>query len=257
MAARRSMSTLVVLASVCLCALAGCGSTNATSSNLPDGARLVQVISAFTGEHRIAAVTVTDPSTTRRISGWINRMRPVPNGPTNCPDLTAVEPGVTLTFRAYARGPVLAKATETDFGFGSYACNPLTVTVPGSRSRSLVAGQFLERLQRLLSVNFGFGEGAIKGKIYLAGGPAPSIMKPLAGHVTLYRTHQPPQVGSTPIASATLPRPAEFKFSGLGPGVYFLRASVKGAPSRCHQTSVTVRVGKTAHASIPWGCGIW
>jgi hypothetical protein len=223
---------------------------------MPDGARLVEVISAPTGERPTTAVTVSDPSTARQISSWINRMHPVPSGVYNCPDLAAREPRVTLTFRMHAKDRFLAKATETDFGFGSYPCNPLTVTVPGRKNRSLVAGRFLERLQRRLGVNFGFGEGTLRGEIYLAGGPAPRSMKPLAGHVTLYLTHQLPRPGSTAISNETIPRPARFDFSGLGPGVYLLSATVNGKPSDCPRTRVIVRVGRTAHASIPWGCTI-
>jgi hypothetical protein len=241
------------MASVCACALAGCGG----SPDVPTGAKLVQVSSAVTGQRPTAAVTVTDPSTASRISTCINRMRPVPSGVYNCPNLdVAGKPRVTLVFRTHAKARGLAKAAETDFGFGSYACNPLIVSVPGHKNRFLIAGQFLERLQRLLGVNLGFGEGTLKGEIYLAGGPAPRSKKPLAGHVTVYLTHQLPRSGSAPISNETMPRPAQFDFSGIAPGVYFLRASVRGKPSQCPQTMVTVRVGRTTRASVPWGCGI-
>jgi hypothetical protein len=171
--------------------------------------------------------------------------------------LDAVEPTVTLTFRAYAKGPVLAKATETDYGFGSTVCNPLTVTAPGRRTLSLVGGEFLERLQRLLGVNFDFGMGAIKGEIYMAGGPAPSRTRPIAGQVELYRARELPRYGRGPLSVETIPRSGQHFDFVAGPGVYYLRStSLNGRPSDCPRITVTVRVDEITHAAVPWGCTI-
>jgi hypothetical protein len=250
-AVRLRASTFVVTASVCACVVSGCGGGN----NVPDGASLVQVLSAAPGAQPYVAVTVTKPSTTRRVLTWINRLHPVPHGVYNCPAFTAVEPTVTLTFRAHARGPVIAKASETDYGYGSGPCNALTVTSPGHKTRFLIGGQFLEQLERLLDVNFGFGEGSIRGAIYMAGGPAPS-KKPIAGEVRLYLAHRPSHYSSAALSNETLPQPGKFGFSGVGPGDYYLRASVHGKPSGCPRTAVTVRAGTTTIANVPWGCNI-
>jgi hypothetical protein len=245
------VSTYVVAASVCACVIGGCGG----GSSVPEAASLVQIVSAVSGAQPYVAVTVTEASTTRRILTWINRLHPVPHGVYNCPASTAVEPTVTLTFRAHAKGPILARATETDYGYGSGPCNALMVTSPEHKTRFLIGGQFLEHLQRLLDVNFGFGEGSIQGAIYMAGGPATS-KKPMAGEVKLYRAHRPSHDSSAALSNETLPQPGKFVLSGLGPGDYYLRASVHGKSSGCPRTAVTVRVGKTTIANVPWGCNI-
>jgi hypothetical protein len=207
------------------------------------------------GAQPSVAVTVTKPSRSRRIVAWINRLHPVPNGIYNCPAFSAVEPTVTLAFRGHAEGPILAKAAETDYGYGSGPCNALTVTSRDRKTRFLIGGRFLEHLQRLLGVNFGFGEGSIKGAIYMAGGPAPS-KRPIAGQVWLYRADRPSRYTNEAVSNETLPRPGGFVLSGIGPGVYYLRASAHARPSGCSRTAVMVRVGKTTTADVPWGCNI-
>ncbi len=174
-----------------------------------------------------------------------------------CPLLDSVEPTVTLTFRAHAKGSVLAKAAETDYGFGSTVCNPLTVTVPGRKTLSLVGGHFLERLQHLLRVNFGFGTGTIKGEIYMAGGPAPPTKRPIPGQVELYLARDLPHFGRGSLMTETIPRAGQHFDFMEGPGVYELKsASLNGKPSDCPPVTVTVRVDQTAQAAVPWGCTI-
>jgi hypothetical protein len=255
-AVRRSTSTLVAMAFVCVCVLSGCG-TIFVSPDVPAGASIVKVVSQAAGEPPTVSLVVSSSSTVRRIASSINRLHSVPSGTYNCPNAgPAGEPTVTLTFRAHKNGAVLAKAVETDFGFGSYPCNPMTISVPGRKDRFLVGGQLLERLERLLGVNFGFGEGNLKGEIYEAGGPATPSRRPIAGQVRLYLTHELPRPGSTSITYERLPQPGPFAFTNLAPGVYLLRASVHGKLSGCPRTRVTVLVGKTTHASIPWGCNV-
>ena len=119
----------------------------------------------------MVAVTVTRASTTRRIASWINRLPPA-RYQFSCPALSAVEPVETLTFRASATGSTLATATVTDFG-GSSDCNPLILSVPGHKDRRLVGGQIVERVERLLGVNFGIGIGVLKGHSTWSAPPPP------------------------------------------------------------------------------------
>jgi hypothetical protein len=245
------LSVFVGMAVVCACAVGGCG-----SGGVPNGARLVHVASRDVGEQPPVAVTVTASAKVRRIVGWIDRMRPVPSGSYNCPAMIAIEPIIRLTFRAHPKGPVLARASEIDYGYGSFPCNPLTLTVPGRKPQSLIGGRFLERLQRLLGINLGFGEGTIKGKIYMAGGPLALSKTPLAGRVSLYLTDQPSRNANTLNRSETLPRPGQFIFTDLGPGAYYLGATVKGKSFDCPRVKVVVRAGKTTYANVPWGCTI-
>lgn len=249
-AMRLSTAVLVGMALVCACAVGGCG-----SSGIPHGVRLVHVVSRDVGEQPPVAVTVTATARVRRIVGRIDRMRPVPSGSYNCPAMIAIEPVIKLTFRARARGPVLATASEIDYGYGSFPCNPVTLTVSGHKTRLLIGGHFLERLQRLLGINLDFGEGTIKGEIYMAGGPAPS-KKPLAGRVNLYLAEQPSRNANTLNRSETLHRPGQFSFTDLGPGAYYLGATVKGESFGCPRIKVVVRSGKTTYAKVPWGCTI-
>jgi hypothetical protein len=255
LAMRRLNSKVVLIASVCACVISGCGTSNAP--NVADGARVVQVVSAVPGAQPTVAITATGSSTTHRIVAWIDRLRPVSHGAYNCPLLDAVEPTVTLTFRARARGSVLAKAAETEYGFGSTVCNPLTVTSPGHKTLSLVGGQFLERLQHLLRVNFGFGIGTIKGEIYMAGGFGPHTKRPIPGKVELYLERNQTRYGRGPLMTETIPRPGQHFDFTEGPGVYDLRStSLDGSPSDCPRITVTVRVNETTHAAVPAGCAI-
>jgi hypothetical protein len=247
---RPSKPWLTLEACFCAFMLCGCGSSDVLAR-----AHLVEVVSVAPREQPVVALTVTRPSVTRQIVGWIDRLRPVPRGVFNCPLFDAVEPTVTLTFRTRARGAALATVSETDYGFGSGACNPLTLAVPGHKTRALLGGRFLERLQRLLGVNFGFGSAVIEGGIYMAGGPEVSRRRSIAGHVTLYLARTLRQPHSRQLSSETIPRSGQHFYFEEGPGVYYLRASsLHGKPAGCPPTTVTVRAGETADVSVPWGC---
>jgi hypothetical protein len=89
----------------------------------------------------------------------------------------------------------------------------------------------------------------------MAGGPVPSKV-PIAGRVNLYLANQRSRHANTLTRSETLPRPGQFVFSGLGPGAYFLRATVHGQRFDCPRTMVIIRVGKITYAKVPWGCTI-
>ena len=254
LAMRRLDSKVVLIASVCACVIGGCGTGKVP--DVPSGVRSVEVVSAVPGARPTVAITVAKSSTTRQIVAWLDRLHPLPHWAHTCPLLDAVEPTVTLTFRADANGSVLAKATETDYGFGSTDCNPLTITAPGRKSLSLVGGQFLERLQHLLRVNFGFGIGTLKGEIYMAGGPAPS-KRPIPGQVKTYLARKLPHHGRGPLSVEIIPRSGQHFDFALGPGVYYLRStSLNGKPSGCSRITVTVRVDEITNTAVPWGCTI-
>jgi hypothetical protein len=248
----RSKPALSVIACVCTIAVAGCGSGHPLA-----GAHLVDVVSAVPGEQPVAAIAIARQAEIRHLAGWIDRLRPVPKGIFNCPAFTAVEPTVTLRFLARANGRVLATATETDYGFGSSICNPLTLAVRGQKTRHLIGGRFLEQLQRLLGANLGFGTGTIKGGISLAGGPAASKTRPIAGRVQLSLALTRLQPRSERISVEMIPRDGQHFDFVEGPGVYTLRAtSPNGQPSGCPPTTVTLRAGETLHVSVPWGCAV-
>jgi hypothetical protein len=262
MASQRCTSKCLAVAAVCGFAVGGCGGRTTeptTSANVPRGARLVDVVSAVAAQKPIVGVSVTDPAKVRQIVAWINQMHRVrPGVAYACPLSIGVEPTVTLTFRAQARGAVLARASETDYGFGSGPCNPVNINVPGRDVRSLLGGRLLERLQRLFSVSFGFGLGEIKGQIYFADGPAPPNghrKGPVSGAVSLYLTHNYPGYGSGPVSKTFLPRPGQFTFTPA-PGRYLLSASASGKRPDCPRTTVVVRVGRTTRADVPIGCSI-
>jgi hypothetical protein len=243
---------LLLVGCVCAFAVAGCGTANTLS-----GAHLVKVVSAVSGEQPFAAIAITRRSEIRRLADWIYRLRPVPKGVFNCPAFAAVEPTVTLRFLARANGRVLATATETDYGFGSSACNPVTLAVRGRKARHLIGGRFLEQVQRLLGVNFGFGIGTIKGGIYMAGGPVVSQTRSISGRVELYLARTGLQPRRERVSVETIPRNGQHFDFLEGPGVYYMRAtSLNGEASECPPTTVTVRAGKTLQISVPWGCNV-
>ena len=183
----------------------------------------------------MVAVTVTRASTTRRIASWINRLPPA-RYQFSCPALSAVEPVETLTFRASATGSTLATATVTDFG-GSSDCNPLILSVPGHKDRRLVGGQIVERVERLLGVNFGIGIGVLKGHIYMVGAPAASKARAIPGQILLYLDSKLPQYARQPVSVESIPFARQTFLFEEGPGRYYLRAtSPNGQPSHARRS---------------------
>lgn len=252
MPSRRSSSLLLLAAFVCAFTISGCGSSNPLA-----GARLVEVVSAVPSEQPVVAVTIAKQAEIRRLANWLDRLRPIPKGTFNCPAFGAIEPTVTLRFLARADGRLLATVTETDYGFGSSVCNPITLAVPGEHRRELIGGRFLEHLQRLLAVNFGFGTGTIKGGIYMAGGPIASKAKTISGRVVLYLARTRLEPRSERVSVETIPRNGQHFDFVEGPGVYSLRAtSPNGKPADCPPTTVTARAGKTLELPVPWGCNV-
>lgn len=253
----------------------GCsGASPGPGAWIPGGVAAIRITDA-TGLDPVAVrVNVTDPGQVRRIVDWINRMKPVPRGTYSCPEILPSEPTVSLAFRASAGGPVLARASETDNGSGATPCNALWVSVPGpcpSRSPSchggggqeLLGGRFLERLQRLLKVHFGFGYGNIAGTL------SPTSGRQLLAVVRERRpasttsgyyvylgldTSRYPQWGLGFIGYP-VNRRGQFSSDGLPGGIYLLDwGAGQGQPFNCPPTRVIVRVGHTTHARIPVDC---
>lgn len=244
------------VAFACVAALAGCGGSRTGGPGVPAGVRVVDVISVSAFRQQPVMATVTNRARVRRIIAWIARMRPVPPGVYSCPAILAGWPRVLLRFRPRLRGPVLATARERDAGYGSYACNPLTLQVPRRATRELLAGRFLERLQRLLGVQFGFGSGTISAVIHRAGGPPtsrPAISS--AGVVMLYGEVGPHR-HRVLVSTELLSRPGQTFTFTLAPGTYLLQARLPKRAPDCKPTTVTVRAGHHTHVTLPAGCSL-
>lgn len=258
----RSTLSCLVLALVSGLVIGGCGNSQ-SGAVIPPGVRVVAMTSAEGLEPPSVRATVTALSKVREIAAWIDRMRPVPSGVSySCPETAGVEPTVTLAFRSRVNGRVLAIASETDPGSGSTPCNPLTVTIPGERSRALVAGRFLERVEHVTGVDLGFGFGRVTGVAAYGGGAhlRPSTRTPLPGGaaaylVNVYLAHPKafPGYGDGLIIGSSIDRWGRFSIS-IAPGSYVLRVAKNGQKPDCPATTVTVRVGRTTHAHVLVGC---
>jgi hypothetical protein len=256
--------------------LGGCsGAAPGQGAWIPGGMTTIRITDATGLEPVAVRVNVTAPSEVRQIVGWINRMKAVPRGGVySCPEIPPSEPTVSLAFRASAGGPVRARASETGDGSGATPCNPLWVSVPGpcpSRSPSchggggqeLLGGMFLERLQRLLKVHFGFGFGNIVGTLSSTGGrPLPAVVRARlpAGSSSGYNvylgldSHRFPHWGLG-FVGFPVNRRGQFRSVALPGGVYLLDwGKGQGQPFNCPPTRVIVRVGHTTHARIPVDC---
>lgn len=264
-----------MLAVACGC-LGGCsGAPPGPGAWIPGGISAIRITDA-TGLDPVAVrVNVTAPEVVRQIVRWIDHLKAVPRGGGgSCPEILPSEPTVSLAFRANAGGPVLARASEADNGSGATTCNPLWVSVPGpcpSRSPSchggggqeLLGGMFLERLQRLLKVHFGFGYGNIVGTLSPTGGrqlPAVVRARLPAGTPSGYYVFlglDPSRFPDWGLGFVGFPvnRRGQFRSVRLPGGVYLLDwGKGQGQPFDCQPTRVIVRVGHTTHARIPVDC---
>ncbi len=125
------------------------------SERLPAGVGGVDVTSTWRRKPPIVSMRVTAPDKVDRIVALINGMQTVQPGVTlSCAMLRPGQPAVTFNFRAHRGGPLVAKATLTDYGFPSGPCNPVNLTIHAHRQSPLVGGNFLANVQRLLGVNF-------------------------------------------------------------------------------------------------------
>jgi hypothetical protein len=216
---------------------------------------VVDIVSVSAFRERPVTAVVTNRAKVHKIVVWVERMRPVPPGSYNCPVMLAGWPEVTLRFRTRPGGHVLATAMESDTGSGSFACNPLTLRVPGHAVRGLLGGRFLEHLQRLLGVRFGFGSGTITGVIRRTGGTLvahPAIPSP--GAVSLYGVNS---LGHRVLVSEEfVPRSGQkFTFT-VPPGTYVLQARLPKHPPDCEPTTITVHAGNSTRIAVPAGCSL-
>jgi hypothetical protein len=251
-----------VLASACCLAVGGCGSSHA-GAVIPHGARVIAMTSAAGLEPPTVRTTVTALDKVRQIAAWIDRMKPVPAGVAySCPETAGIEPTVSLAFRSKVNGRMLAKASETDPGYGSSPCNPLTVTIPGEGTRALVAGMFLERIERLTGVDFGFGFGSITGTASYGGGarlqtgtrtPFPGGANAYLVNVYLANPKAFPGYGNGLLIGSSIDRRGQFSIR-MAPGSYLLEAAKNGQKPDCPPTTAIVRVGHTTHANVLVGC---
>lgn len=264
----------VVLAVACGC-VGGCsGAQPGPGAWIPGGMAAIRITDATGLAPLAVSVNVTASREVRQIIGLIDQMKRVPRGTYSCPETLPTEPTVSLAFRASAGGPVLARASETDDGSGATPCNPLWVSVPGpcpSRSPSchggggqeLLGGMFLERVQRLLKVNFGFGYGNIVGTLSPLGGrPLPAVVSARlpAGSSSGYYVNLGLDPNRFPdwglgFIGFSVNRRGQFRSDSLPGGVYLLDwGKGQGQPFNCPPTRVIVRVGRTTHARIPVDC---
>jgi hypothetical protein len=127
--------------------------TRSPLERVPAGVQEIDVSSGYPGKAPNVSLSVTDPAKIGRIVHWIDGLGIVQPGEVfSCPALFG--PTVTFAFRAAAGGAVLARAQLLDlYGF-SGPCNPIGLTILGHTQTPLIGGDFLERVQRLLGVQF-------------------------------------------------------------------------------------------------------
>jgi hypothetical protein len=124
------------------------------SERVPAGVHEVDVTSAKPGMAPILSRSVTGPARVRRIISLIDRMPIVQPGAYGCPAFPAGQPVVRFDFRAGPDQPLLARASLTDYGFGSGPCNPVSFSIRGTPQKPLLGGSLLGQVQRLLGVRF-------------------------------------------------------------------------------------------------------
>jgi hypothetical protein len=110
------------------------------------------VTSTRSGRNPTVSLTVSTPSTVRRIVSLIDSLPIVQPGSEACPGLIGDAPVVTLAFRARAGAPPLARASQLDYGLDASPCNPMSFSVRGRAMMPLLGGTFLTRVPRLLHV---------------------------------------------------------------------------------------------------------
>lgn len=120
------------------------------SERIPAGIHELDVHDARPGKPAILSRSISDSATIQKIITLLNKMEIVQPGVTSCPDLLSGQPIVTLDFRTRAGGPIVARASETDYGFPSGPCNPVSLTIRGHAQKRLLGGTLLAQLQLLL-----------------------------------------------------------------------------------------------------------
>lgn len=112
----------------------------------------IEITSGVQGKPQAKAFTVTDRATVRRIVSIINALPVVQPVEISCPALS--DPRlITMTFRASADSPALAVLSYDDFrpwSGPSWPCKTVGLTIHGVPRESLIGGDFLQRIGRML-----------------------------------------------------------------------------------------------------------
>jgi hypothetical protein len=126
------------------------------SERIPATVREVDISSAMLDGPTSVALSVTVGSKVRSLVRLLDALPVVQPAVYLCPAL--IENGarvITFSFRASAAGPLLARATYVAYphlAYDSGPCNAIDLTIAGRRQNPLLGGDFVSRVQRLLSV---------------------------------------------------------------------------------------------------------
>lgn len=124
---------------------------------IPAGVHEVDITSAKLRGPTTISLSVTKAATVHRIVSLIDAMPLAQPVTIACPALlTSGARVITLTFRAHAESPALAKATYTDYRpltAPSGQCTPVYFSVRGRPQGPLIGGNFVKRLADILGVS--------------------------------------------------------------------------------------------------------
>jgi len=133
-------------------------SAKPTSELIPTGVRVVQITRARHGRAPSLSITLTSRAKVQTTITMIDQLPSVHpgTGAFACPDIPVNPPLVTLTFRASARGAVLAQASQAVNASAGPPCQPMGLSIRGHSEPSLAGGlAFLPKLGRLIGVKLG------------------------------------------------------------------------------------------------------
>jgi len=131
------------------------GASRPASELIPTGVRVVQITRARRGQAPSLSITLTSRAKVQATIAMIDRLPSVHpgTGAFACPDIPVNPPVVTLTFRASARGAVLAQASQAVNASAGPPCQPMSLSIRGHAEPSLAGGlAFLRKLGRLIGV---------------------------------------------------------------------------------------------------------
>ena len=109
------------------------------SEQIPSDARLLTVSVRRAGKH-VTSVTVSKPSTVRRLAAVIDSLETVQPYTTSCSQPVRNGPKISFSFRATRTGPPLAVARETynPKAPGTFPCDPMTFSINGKPQTPLL-----------------------------------------------------------------------------------------------------------------------
>lgn len=248
----------------------GCASQGATRSSASEvvsrierTVRAITIVSAQGREPPIVMRTVTQGGHVRVILKWIAKMERVAPGSYSCPQTLGIEPTVTLLFRLSAHGAVLARASEFPAESTSDSCNPLAVKVSGRREVDLVAGSFLDRVERLLHIDLGYGYGTIVGTVRAGSRPGHltgrggAAINPRQHRIEVYLANPAafPGYGKGLLFGYQIGPTGQFSMR-IAPGRYLLVVASLNGRDTCPRTAVRVRVSRTSHVNLHADCAV-